>query len=130
MLCEMEKKMWLKHHELLQVVQQSWNEPIQGDPLIRFSSKLKRLKHVLIAWNRSKFGNVFQRIVDAVNSLKDAEIRLEFDASAGYMEEYNKAKSHFDHCLECEESFWRQRARAKWLKQGDKNTHFLMSLPL
>lgn len=49
---------------------------------------------------------------------------MEADSSDDCISEYNKAQNLLNWCLNYEETFWRQRAKAKWLKEGDKNTHF------
>lgn len=54
------QQMWIKHHSFLEVVQQKcWDEPIHGDVHSKFANKLKRLKQVLISWNKEAFGNIF-----------------------------------------------------------------------
>lgn len=116
--------MWTKHHQFLEVVKSSWNIPIHGDALYRFAGKLKRLKRILIEWNKQSFGNVFRNIVEAENQLKDLEIKIELDNFEDCEIENNRAKDRLNDCLASEELFWKQHSKAKWLKEGDKNTHF------
>lgn len=51
--------MWASHPSFLQMVRDSWNQPLYASPLCTLVGKLKRLKHE--KWNREVFGNVFQR---------------------------------------------------------------------
>lgn len=91
-------------------------------PLRMFAAKLKRLKATLIAWNRDHFGNVFKKVVEVENKLKEVEIKAETDSSNQTIEEFNSAKLNLNQILDCEEKFWRQRAKVKWLNEGDRNT--------
>lgn len=74
--------MWTSHHQFLEVVKQSWDSPIAGSPLLAFAAKLKRLKALLIAWNHDHFGDITNKVVEAENRPKEAEIKLEKESSS------------------------------------------------
>lgn len=109
------------------MVRQSWVAHITGggnDSLIIFSEKLKCLNRVLIEWNIKEFNNVFKQVVEAENALKEVEVKMETNSYGQCVAKYNAATNKLNQCLEVGEMFWRQRAKAKWLKECHKNTNF------
>ncbi|XP_019182678.1 PREDICTED: uncharacterized protein LOC109177699 [Ipomoea nil] len=91
--------------------------------------KLKQLKLFLRTWNKEVFGNVF----DQVRSL---ESRVVSDVECKYADSRMAENRTVLHSLQVElllalkqeECFWRQKARVKWLKEGDANTRFFHSV--
>ncbi|KAL0307026.1 UNVERIFIED_CONTAM: hypothetical protein Sradi_6119900 [Sesamum radiatum] len=47
--------------------------PTVGSGIMRFQQKLTRLKHCLKEWNKTVFGNVFDRVAAAERQLKEAD---------------------------------------------------------
>ena len=55
---------WTKHGKFLEVVEQSWNEAVLGDPMSRLHQKMKRLKAKLKEFNQDEFGNVTHKVTE------------------------------------------------------------------
>ena len=75
----------------------------------------------LSRWNSAVYGQIPKRIQDKRNRLnalamheKDEDLSLEI----------NRLRGELNDLLDDEEMYWRQRAKAYWLKEGDKNTKF------
>ncbi|XP_026378656.1 uncharacterized protein LOC113273103 [Papaver somniferum] len=66
------QKMWISHHNFMEMVQKSWSEDIVGDPSFVFQSKLKRLKNILKVWNWEVFGDVNMQITTAEVNVQKA----------------------------------------------------------
>ena len=75
----------------------------------------------LKAWSSSAFGQIPKVIQDKRKKLCDL-IQLDTDGSLG--EEINQVRKEINDHLDSEEIFWGQRAKAHWLREGDKNTKF------
>ncbi|WCJ43864.1 hypothetical protein M5689_024573 [Euphorbia peplus] len=74
--------MWLTDARLKEVVEFSWNQPCYPlPPMLLLSYKLKRLKFSLKSWNRDVFGNVNDRVVNALNILEALQIEISTDGS-------------------------------------------------
>ncbi|XP_031100721.1 uncharacterized protein LOC116004702 [Ipomoea triloba] len=118
------QSMWTTHHGFLEEVRSNWSLPADGGGMRALAFKLKRLKQALRSWNRDIFGNVFDRIKNHENLVADIEKQYDNCPSPE-----NRALLHKHHAdlllaLKQEEMFWRQKARVKWLKEGDANTRF------
>lgn len=98
---------------------------LQGNPQIRLFKKLKRLKEPLKKLNQKYYGNISTKVQNARHLLELAQLKameevnnaLAFQLEKNALEEYIR--------LSCfEESFLKEKARTRWMKEGDKNSHF------
>ncbi|XP_019164595.1 PREDICTED: uncharacterized protein LOC109160804 [Ipomoea nil] len=116
--------MWTSHPDFINVVRLNWNQQADGGGMRALAFKIKRLKRCLRIWNRDTFGNVFDRIRVLESSVAEAENTFDDDPSPGSRESLHKLQADLLQALKQEEMFWKQKARVKWLKEGDSNTRF------
>lgn len=116
--------MWLQRHDFLPMVHESWDQPADGFGMLKFSIKLCRLKKVLPPWNTLTFGNVFSNIRLSKAQVKQLEDRHAQSHSDVDLCSLNLAQTQLLLHLAEEEDFWKQKARAKWLTDRDRNTRF------
>lgn len=116
---------WLLHPGCMETIKEIWEK---HKPL-GFGEKLKEVKTGLKSWNTSVFGKIDHQIyaleeriheIDMLannNSLTDDEIS-----------ERRSAQSELWGWLKRKETYWAQNSRAKWVKEGDKNTKYFHAL--
>ncbi|KAL9662237.1 hypothetical protein QQ045_027069 [Rhodiola kirilowii] len=110
--------MWLRHKDFKDIVRKQWEE-LTG--VNDFTEKLRLCIQKLNGWNWSIFGDVkkklerLKRKLHHVKSLPRTEERAKEEA---------QIPDEIDEWLEREELLWRQRSRAEWLTDGDRNTPF------
>ncbi|KAI0503566.1 hypothetical protein KFK09_014500 [Dendrobium nobile] len=126
------QNMWLLHDSFLDVVQVNWNAPVYPDNSIsgmnRLWLKLKRLKLVLNWWNHKVFKNLFSNILIAETKINNIEDLCQYNRSEANMGILKEAKGELSKLQIQEETFWKQKAAAKHLVEGNNNTKYFHSL--
>ncbi|XP_071939955.1 uncharacterized protein [Coffea arabica] len=114
---------WTTHPGLLRVIKDYWTHPVYGSLLQVLVSKLKNVKNALKQWSRTTFGDIFERARSAERVVTEVEIAYDLDPTEQGRSELHHARTRLRQALVVEEGFWRQKARVKWLSDGDRNTN-------
>ncbi|XP_059295600.1 uncharacterized protein LOC132048938 [Lycium ferocissimum] len=89
---------WCHHKEFKEKVGEAWSIPTQGTTIWQLHCKMKSDATKLSSWSKEAFGDIFKDV-------KEAELQE------------NMMEKKLDET-------YRQRAKAKWLQDGDKNTSY------
>ncbi|KAK8550074.1 hypothetical protein V6N13_055629 [Hibiscus sabdariffa] len=91
--------------------------------------KLKRLKLILKAFYLKKYGDLAGRLKNTRAKLEIIQLLIINGASTGQLLEQEKFISlELQDLVWAEESFYRQKARVSWVREGDSNTSFFHSI--
>lgn len=115
---------WMQHSDFNSIVKQVWENPGYGVPMFRLVRKLKILKGRLKQLNRDSFANISVRTSEARKSLKQTQVGLLNDPTSMVADLERAQRRTLVELRSQEESFFRQKARIRWLKEGDRNTKF------
>ncbi|PKU72525.1 hypothetical protein MA16_Dca008580 [Dendrobium catenatum] len=126
------QNMWLLDDRFENIVKSNWEAPLFRDNnatgMVRLWLKLKRLKQPLRWWNKCIFKNVFTNIENAESNVANADLAYMHDASSTNLSNLNSAKHTLFNWQEKEEAFWRQKASAKFLVDGNRNTSYFHNI--
>ncbi|CAA0810710.1 Unknown protein, partial [Striga hermonthica] len=117
---------WIKKEGIGDVIKEAWNQQQEGTPMFRVHEKIKTTRLALLIWNRGIHTNAEHKIKRLSSQLEDMK---DLGGNRDWME-WDKLKKELDKAYEQEESFWKQRSRNQWLKEGDRNTRFFHALTL
>ena len=120
------ENMWLKVDGFVAKVHQWWNSyQFQGFPSHILANKLKALKSDLRHWNAEEFGNVTVRKNALLAELNGLDVDLDsYIPSVEDRVRKEQVIAEVDHLILMEEISLRQKSRALWLKDWDKNSKF------
>ncbi|KAL2453242.1 Uncharacterized protein Adt_49258 [Abeliophyllum distichum] len=119
---------WSRHHDFLSFVSQKWSFLTHHTGMIALWEKIFRLKQGLRWWNRHVFGDIFQRVRDAECRVDEAESVYDSDPTPAHRDTLHQAQAGLNQTLSVGEAFWKQKAGARWVCEGDHNTRYFHSM--
>ncbi|XP_026410369.1 uncharacterized protein LOC113305563 [Papaver somniferum] len=119
------QKMWLNFPDFIQVIQDSWNEEIYGNPIYIFMNNLKRLKKFLKVWNWGVFGDVKETLRKAEEKVLEETLKSDNDPSnISLLNNLVTARGKCDLAAQNYNTFLREKAIINWIQDGDINSKF------
>ena len=115
---------WVKHSSFQATVRDSWMLPMSGSPMVRLHRKLKRLKQCLKSFNKEFFSNISIKVKEKRVELAKIQDEILSFSCAGLVQIEKRLTSDLYELMQAEESFYKQKSRVQWLKEGDSNTGF------
>ncbi|KAJ9536550.1 hypothetical protein OSB04_un000302 [Centaurea solstitialis] len=106
------------------IVQNAWSVDIQGTFMFRLTSKLKSLKAPLRRL-RSTYGNLSVRTTRLKEELDVAQLANDLDpGNPALRDDVTRIRKDYQQACWVDISAARQRAKVKWLSEGDANTRY------
>ena len=118
--------MWLKVDGFVDKVRSWWEAyTFRGSPSFRIASKLQVLKLDLKKWNEEEFGNVESRMCKLWKDLNDLDLIADCrPLTDEEILEKDWLRTELEKVTLMEEICWRQKSKALWIREGDRNSKF------
>ncbi|VFQ77283.1 unnamed protein product [Cuscuta campestris] len=111
----------IHHDQFLQVVKDSWNKSHTCGGMRGNVAKLIDLKGCLREWNK-EFGNIFDNLTLAEDLSTQTQLCYEEDPSEANLKKAQEANAKLLLATHKEVAYWKQKANARWLENGDFNS--------
>ncbi|KAL0378315.1 UNVERIFIED_CONTAM: hypothetical protein Sradi_3137000 [Sesamum radiatum] len=112
---------WLSHNSCGEVVRNAWTRATDSNPQLGVAKRIRTLQADFIRWDYDHFGNIRHQIKSHSDRLC---AHREQSVTATTQVEIEGLKLNIEELVSKEEILWRQRAKAFWLTEGDRNTRF------
>ncbi|OMO60224.1 reverse transcriptase [Corchorus capsularis] len=119
------KMMWSLNPQCEEVIKEGWNQQLVGSAAYKLVHKLKCTRDVLKRWNKTSFGNLFQRKNKIEKELE--KVQQSIDQPRSELEE-KELRRQLEEVMEQEQLLWMQKSKTNWIVKGDRNTNFYHTL--
>ncbi|CAE6196409.1 unnamed protein product [Arabidopsis arenosa] len=113
------------HHRYKEVIRTAWHQEVSvGCKLFTFGQKMKKVKAACRELNREGFGNIQQKTKEALAQLELVQEELLSNPSDSLFREEFVARKKWNFFAKAQETFYMQKSRIRWTKDGDACTAF------
>ncbi|GAV61903.1 hypothetical protein CFOL_v3_05428, partial [Cephalotus follicularis] len=115
-------RQWTQDEDFSNVMTRSWALNTEGPPLVTLHKKLLRCKSAFSSFQKQKKEDLHNQILGASLQIQHLEVKLQSAFDKDSLCDLNSAKQLLTSLLTKEEGMLRDKARVKWLSEGDRNT--------
>ena len=119
------EQMWLKDRSCSSTVSSAWGSVTGSVSMPMVADKIKNCGEKLAKWSKESFGCIKKKIDSKAKLLSKAEVSVA-NGELDY-EVVKRFQADLNDLLDKEGIMWEQRARALFLKCGDRNTGYFHS---
>ncbi|XP_012842431.1 PREDICTED: uncharacterized protein LOC105962665 [Erythranthe guttata] len=113
--------MWIRREECESIVQNEWSDLLAMDPIEDLLTKTENCKTALLQWSQSSIENPRNRISKVQKRLHELGRGLQ---STEIISERRTLQNELEQLYQDLDTYWKQRSRVQWMKEGDRNTGF------
>ncbi|XP_073107327.1 uncharacterized protein [Elaeis guineensis] len=120
------ENLWYSHSGFDQLIQTWWEgEPQKNEPAHNMVAKLRHLRQKLKSWSKEFNQRRLERKKFIDSRIDQLDLREEdLGLSSSERDERCSLKAELESFLLQDETYWKQRSRNAWLKEGDRNIKF------
>ncbi|KAL4348042.1 hypothetical protein GQ457_17G005950 [Hibiscus cannabinus] len=115
---------WADHPEFITIVEDSWKQPVSGNPLHVLFVKLKRLKEPLRKLNKEQFSDISNRVLAKHVEFENVQRMIVTNPSPMVVGQEKRVAAELLDLYKVEENFLMQKSKVQFIKEGDQNSSF------
>ncbi|XP_055822099.1 uncharacterized protein LOC129890602 [Solanum dulcamara] len=119
---------WPEHPSFIKLVKNCWSRHIEGNPMWIFHKKMKRLATTLSDWSRNQFGDIYAKVKEYEEVVRQAEENLINMNSNDNRSKLHAINAEYIRYMKMEDAILRQKSQLHWFKEGDMNSSYFHAL--